>query len=88
MRVFESLDFAANERKLHAFLADFQPVAADERKLHQHPGVEFLHMIRGKIELVISSETYTLDTGDAIYLDSIVRHGYRRAVGLPVPASS
>jgi len=76
---FESLDFAANERRLNAFLAEFQPVAADKQRLHQHAGVEFLYMIRGKIDLVIGSDTHTLDTGDAIYFDSSVRHGYRRA---------
>jgi transcriptional regulator with XRE-family HTH domain len=74
---FESLDFAANERKLNAFLADFQS-AGEKQRLHQHPGVEFLYMIRGKIELVIGSDTHTLDAGDAIYFDSSVRHGYRR----------
>jgi quercetin dioxygenase-like cupin family protein len=36
-------------------------------------------MIRGKIDLVIGSDTHTLDTGDAIYFDSSVRHGCRRA---------
>jgi hypothetical protein len=36
-------------------------------------------MIRGKIDLVIGSDTHTLDTGHAIYFDSSVRHGYRRA---------
>ena len=76
---FESLDFAANERKLNAFLAEFQPVAAEKQRLHQHAGVEFLYVIRGKIHLVIGSDTHTLDTGDAIYFDSSVRHGYRRA---------
>ena len=75
---FESLDFAANERRLNAFLAEFQPVAADKQQLHQHAGVEFLYMIRGKIDLVIGSDTHTLDTGDAIYFDSSVRHGYRQ----------
>jgi len=75
---FESLDFAANERRLNAFLAEFQPVAADKQRLHQHAGVEFLYMIRGKIDLVIGSDTHTLDTGDAIYFDSSVRHGYRQ----------
>jgi len=75
---FESLDFAANDRRLNAFLAEFQPVAADKQRLHQHAGVEFLYMIRGKIALVIGSDTHTLDTGDAIYFDSGVRHGYRR----------
>jgi len=76
---FESLDFAANERRLNAFLAEFQPVAADKQRTHQHAGVEFLYMIRGKIDLVIGSDTHTLDTGDAIYFDSSVRHSYRRA---------
>ena len=75
---FESLDFAANERKLNAFLADFQSAGAEKQRLHQHPGVEFLYMIRGKIELVIASDTHTLGAGDAIYFDSSVRHGYRR----------
>jgi transcriptional regulator with XRE-family HTH domain len=78
---FESLDFAANERRLNAFLAEFQPVAADKQRLHQHAGVEFLYMIRGKIDLVIGSDTHPLDTGDAIYFDSSVRHGYRRVGG-------
>jgi len=76
---FESLDFAANERRLNAFLAEFQPVATDKQRMHQHAGVEFLYMIRGKVDLVIGSDTHTLDTGDAIYFDSGVRHSYRRA---------
>ena len=76
---FESLDFTTTERKLNAFLAEFQPVAADKLRLHQHAGVEFLYVIRGKIELVIGSDIHALDSGDAIYFDSSVRHGYRRS---------
>ncbi len=76
---FESLDFAANERKLNAFLAEFQPVGGDKPRLHQHAGVEFLYMIRGKLDLSIGADTHTLDAGDAIYFDASVRHGYRRA---------
>lgn len=80
---FESLDFAANERKLSAFLAEFQPVAADKQRLHQHAGVEFLYMIRGKLALVIGSDAHNLDAGDAIYFDSSVRHGYCRSGAHP-----
>ena len=75
---FESLDFKANERKLNAFLAEFEQVAAEKVRMHQHPGVEFLYMIRGKIDLIIGSDTHALDAGDAIYFDSGVRHAYRR----------
>jgi len=76
---FESLDFAANERRLNAYLAEFQPIATDRQRLHQHAGVEFLYLIRGKIDLVIGSDIHRLDAGDAIYFDSSVRHGYCRA---------
>ena len=74
---FESLDFAANERRLNAFLAEFHAIRSEKLRLHQHNGVEFLYMMQGQIELTIGSETFVLDSGDAIYFDSGVRHGYR-----------
>jgi len=83
---FESLDFKATERKLNAFLAEFEPVAMEKVKMHQHPGVEFLYMIRGKIDLIIGSDVHALDAGDAIYFDSGIRHGYRRAGRQPSTA--
>jgi transcriptional regulator with XRE-family HTH domain len=75
---FESLDFKASERKLNAFYAEFEPVPAEKVRPHQHPGVELLYMINGKLELSIGSDLHVLDEGDAIYFDSAVRHGYRR----------
>jgi transcriptional regulator with XRE-family HTH domain len=80
---FESLNFPANERKLNAFLAEFQPVGAERPRLHQHAGVEFLYMIRGKLDLFFGADIHTLDAGDAIYFDSSVRHGYRRSGAHP-----
>jgi transcriptional regulator with XRE-family HTH domain len=74
---FESLDFKATERKLNAFYADFEPVPAEKLKMHQHPGVELIYVIKGKLELSIGSEIHTLESGDAIYFDSAVRHKYR-----------
>src|SRR5271166_7199909 len=37
---FECLDYRATERKLSAYLADFQDVPAAKQKPHQHAGVE------------------------------------------------
>jgi transcriptional regulator with XRE-family HTH domain len=77
---FESLDFKANERKLNAYLAEFEAVApAGKLKQHQHPGVELLYLMSGTLEVAIGSDPYTLYAGDAIYFDSGVRHSYRRA---------
>jgi transcriptional regulator with XRE-family HTH domain len=80
---FESLDFKATERKLNAFYAEFEPVAAEKARTHQHPGVELLYLILGKLDLTIGSETFTLEAGDAVYFDSGVRHSYHRASKTP-----
>lgn len=75
---FESLDFAAVERKLNAYYAEFQPLLPGKARPHHHPGVEFLSVLRGKLEMRIGIEEHVLDSGDSIYFDSSVPHSYRR----------
>jgi transcriptional regulator with XRE-family HTH domain len=75
---FESLDFLATEKKINAYYADFQPIAAEKARVHYHPGVEFLYVIDGELTLKIGTDEYVLDTGDSIYFDSSIPHSYRR----------
>jgi transcriptional regulator with XRE-family HTH domain len=75
---FESLDFAAVERKFNAFYAEFQPLEPGKARPHHHPGVEFLSVLRGKLEMRIGTEDHVLESGDSIYFDSSVPHSYRR----------
>jgi quercetin dioxygenase-like cupin family protein len=75
---FESLDFPATDRKLSAYLADFQDPPAEKGKQHQHPGIEFLYVLKGSLTLKIANEEYVLEAEDAIYFDSGVQHSYRR----------
>jgi transcriptional regulator with XRE-family HTH domain len=81
--LFESLDFKTTERKLNAFYAEFEEVPAEKVRQHQHPGIEVLYLISGKLEITIGSDGFQLAAGDAIYFDSSVRHGYRRASKTP-----
>jgi len=74
---FESLNFRASERKLNAFLAYFHNVPAQKNAPHYHPGVEFLYITDGELEISIGTETYQLSKGDAIYFDSVQKHAYR-----------
>ena len=67
---FECLDYRATERKLSAFLADFQEVPVEKLKPHQHAGVEFLYVMKGSLALKIGSEEFLLEPEDAIYFDS------------------
>ena len=80
---FECLDYRSTERKLSAFSADFQEVALDKIKPHQHAGVEFLYVLNGSLTLKIGSEEFILEAEDAIYFDSAVLHSYRRRGSKP-----
>ena len=80
---FECLDYRATERKLSAFFAEFQDVAPEKIKPHQHPGIEFLYLLKGSLTLKIGSEEFLLEAEDAIYFDSAVQHSYRRRTAKP-----
>jgi transcriptional regulator with XRE-family HTH domain len=80
---FECLDYRATERKLNAFLADFQEIPAQKVKPHQHTGVEFLFLLKGSLTVKIGRDEYALEAGDAIYFDSSVPHSYRRRGSKP-----
>jgi transcriptional regulator with XRE-family HTH domain len=75
---FESLDFAAVERKLNAYYAEFQSLQPGKARLHHHAGVEFLSVLHGKLELHIGTDDHVLESGDSIYFDSSLPHSYRR----------
>lgn len=80
---FECLDYRATERKLSAFLADFQDVPVEKLKPHQHAGIEFLYVLKGSLAIKIGSDEYVLEAEDAIYFDSAVLHSYRRRGAKP-----
>ena len=80
---FECLDYRATERKLSAFLADFQEVPPEKLKPHQHAGIEFLFLLKGSLAIKIGSEEFLLEPEDAIYFDSAVLHSYRRRGSKP-----
>ena len=75
---FECLDARTNDHKLNAFLAEFQEMAPERVRPHQHAGVEFLFVMKGSLILKIGSEEFQLEAEDAIYFDSAAQHSYRR----------
>jgi len=83
---FESLDFKCNERRTNSYLAEFEPIAEEKLKPHQHPGSEFLHVMKGWLGLRIGMDEYELGAGDSIYFDPSVPHTYRRVGKQPCQA--
>ena len=75
---FESLDFPVPNRALNSYLAEFEPIEPALNRVHQHPGIEFLFVLSGKLEIRVREGEHQLAEGDAIYFDSTVPHSYRR----------
>lgn len=73
---FESLDFPVNDRKMEAYYAEF-PAGAERSEPHEHPGPEFIYVLRGQIVVNVDGEDFTLDESDTIYFDSTAPHSYR-----------
>lgn len=80
---FECLDYKATERKLSAYVAEFQELPEGKAKPHQHAGVEILYVMKGSLTIKIGSEEIPLEAEDAIYFDSAVQHSYRRRGSKP-----
>ena len=74
---FESLDFPVPQRILNSYLAEFEDGGSVNP--HEHPGVELVYVISGKLEIHAGGETHVLSEGDAVYFDSSAPHGYRKA---------
>lgn len=75
---FESLDFPVPQRVLNSYLAEFESVEGKDNRFHEHPGVELLYVIAGRLELDTRDKKHELAEGDAVYFDSTVPHAYRR----------
>jgi transcriptional regulator with XRE-family HTH domain len=75
---FESLDFPVPDRALKSYLAEFEPAGEEHSRLHEHPGIEFLYVMSGRLELRAGEDAHELGEGDAVYFDCTVPHAYRR----------
>lgn len=77
---FEALDHTAIDKKLSAWLAEFHGATTRNARTHQHPGIEFLFVVSGRLALSIKDEPeIVLGPGDAVYFDGARPHGYRKA---------
>ncbi len=74
---FECLDFTATERRMNAYRVQFH-YAGPKPRAHEHAGAEFLHLLKGRLGVVVGGEPQVLRAGDSIYFDSAQPHAYRR----------
>ncbi len=75
---FESLDYVATERKLSAYLAEFESMPVDDVRLHRHEGDEFLFVLTGTLGLYVEDHELVIEAEDSVYFPASRPHGYRR----------
>jgi transcriptional regulator with XRE-family HTH domain len=71
---FFSLAYDKAGRNMEPFIIDIEPGLKSDYTLSSHEGEEFIYVLDGAIEINYGKETYNLEKGDSIYLDSIVLH--------------
>ncbi len=78
---FESLDFAASERRFSCYLAEFFPLPLNRLRPHDHAGFEFVYVMAGTLSVHLGDDEQVLGCGDSMYFDSTQPHAYRRSAG-------
>ena len=74
---FECLAFAAQDKGLQAYMAEFPKRAPNEVVEHFHDGSEFLHLLEGSLAIQYQEEEHVIKAGDSVYFDSSEPHSYR-----------
>ena len=77
---FECLAFAAQDKGLQAYVAEFPPHKPDQVQEHFHEGAELIFVLEGSLALRFEGEEHVLERGDSVYFDSSEPHAYRGLV--------
>ena len=71
---FYPLGKGKTDRHMEPFFIEVLPESAADKTLSSHEGEEFILVHKGKLEILYARQTYVLEPGDSIYLNSVVPH--------------
>lgn len=57
---------------------------SDVFPIFQHPGMEFIYMLKGKVSYRHGDRTYRLSPGDSLFFDADAPHGPEELIRLPI----
>jgi len=72
--IYYAFNAAKDLHLIEAFIMKHPPLKKKIKVLYDHPGEEFVLVLKGAIELVYGHETIPLAVGDAIHFDPSVPH--------------
>lgn len=71
---YYSLGQGKPDRHLEPF---YVIIGSDEMPLSSHEGEEFIHVIKGRLELRCGNKVQVLEAGDSVYYNSLLPHALR-----------
>jgi transcriptional regulator with XRE-family HTH domain len=74
---YSSLLEGKTHKKMEPLFVEFSPLAKNKVTPLAHHGDEFIYLLDGQLEVIYDDDTFILDSGDSLYLDGRVPHGYR-----------
>lgn len=76
---YYSLSGLQKKKIIEPFIVKYPVVTKATGKLYEHPGEEFLFVLKGKIDFIYGKETIRLESGDTIHFDPSIPHQVRNA---------
>jgi transcriptional regulator with XRE-family HTH domain len=81
---YHLLAYGQGPRKLFEPFLISMDDASEVFPTFEHPGIEFIHMLEGRIEYRHGNERYMLEPGDSLTFRGDVPHGPERLIELPI----
>ncbi|MCP4023663.1 MAG: helix-turn-helix transcriptional regulator, partial [Desulfobacteraceae bacterium] len=72
-----SLSGLRSNKVMEPFIVKYPVINETPTKLYEHPGEEFLFVLKGKIEFVYGKKTIPLEAGDTVHFDPSTPHRVR-----------
>jgi len=74
---YEALAFHKKTKSMEPFFVTVDKERSDESVVFNHPGEEFIFMLKGEMVFTHAGEKYYLQAGDCVYFESAVDHWIR-----------
>ncbi len=74
---YKSLAYGFAGRKMEPFMVRVPPKDEDSLTFNEHPGQEFIYVVKGKLEIRLDEKILVLEPGDSLYFTSKTPHALR-----------
>ncbi len=74
---YKSLAYGFSGRRMEPFLVTVPPREENSLVFNEHPGQEFIHVLKGKLEVTPGDKKLILEPGDNLYFTSRTPHALR-----------